>query len=175
MLVSVLVKRARPGPERRGLVRADGVDCYHMRAARLSANGNRKSYWYDFTVRGRRHRVSTHETKSVKALKIASLKLAGVPAAKREPSAGLVGVHQPTPSPWYEFTPFTHRYRRCARRNRSSDPHQPGPAGQLWQSTLRERFRFDPPGGQSSIATTPTTPPSLSSDGVKQTGEDLIV
>ena len=35
-----------------------------------------KFYWYDFTVRGRRYRGSTQETKSVKALKIASLKLA---------------------------------------------------------------------------------------------------
>ena len=33
-----------------------------------------KFYWYDFTVRGRRHRASTQETKSVRALKIASLK-----------------------------------------------------------------------------------------------------
>ena len=35
-----------------------------------------KFYWYDFTVRGHRYRASTQETKSVKALKIASLKLA---------------------------------------------------------------------------------------------------
>jgi len=35
-------------------------------------------YWYDFTVRGRRHRGSTQETKSVRALQMASLKLASV-------------------------------------------------------------------------------------------------
>ena len=35
-------------------------------------------YWYDFTVRGRRYRASTQETKSVRALQIASLKLASV-------------------------------------------------------------------------------------------------
>ena len=35
-------------------------------------------YWYDFTVRGRRYRASTKETKSLKALRIASLKLASV-------------------------------------------------------------------------------------------------
>jgi integrase len=35
-----------------------------------------KFYWYDFTVRGRRYRGSTQETKSVRALQIASLKLA---------------------------------------------------------------------------------------------------
>jgi len=35
-------------------------------------------YWYDFTVRGRRYRASTQETKSVRALRIASLKLASV-------------------------------------------------------------------------------------------------
>ena len=34
-----------------------------------------KFYWYDFTVRGCRYRASTQETKSVRALKIASLKL----------------------------------------------------------------------------------------------------
>ena len=35
-----------------------------------------KFYWYDFTVRGRRYRASTQETKSVRALRMASLKLA---------------------------------------------------------------------------------------------------
>jgi hypothetical protein len=37
-----------------------------------------KFYWYDFTVRGRRYRASTQETKSVMALQTASLKLAAV-------------------------------------------------------------------------------------------------
>lgn len=37
-----------------------------------------KFYWYDFTVRGRRYRASTQETKSIRALQIASLKLASV-------------------------------------------------------------------------------------------------
>ena len=37
-----------------------------------------KFYWYDFTVRGRRYRGSTQETKSVRALKVASLKLASM-------------------------------------------------------------------------------------------------
>ena len=33
---------------------------------------------YDFTVRGRRYRGSTQETKSVRAVKVASVKLASV-------------------------------------------------------------------------------------------------
>ena len=37
-----------------------------------------KFYWYDFTVRGRRYRGSTQETKSVRTPKTASLKLASV-------------------------------------------------------------------------------------------------
>ena len=37
-----------------------------------------KFYWYDFTVRGRRYRASTQETKSARAQQIASLKLASV-------------------------------------------------------------------------------------------------
>jgi hypothetical protein len=37
-----------------------------------------KFYCYDFTVRGRRYRGSTQETKSVRALQVASLKLASV-------------------------------------------------------------------------------------------------
>jgi integrase len=37
-----------------------------------------KFYWCDFTVQGRRYRASTQETKSVRALKIASLRLASV-------------------------------------------------------------------------------------------------
>jgi integrase len=35
-----------------------------------------KFYWYDFTVRGQRHRGSTQESKAVRAAKVASLKLA---------------------------------------------------------------------------------------------------
>jgi len=37
-----------------------------------------KFYWYDFAVRGHRYRGSTQETKSVRALQAASLKLASV-------------------------------------------------------------------------------------------------
>jgi integrase len=37
-----------------------------------------KFYWYDFTVRGCRYRASTQETKSARALKVASLTLASV-------------------------------------------------------------------------------------------------
>jgi len=37
-----------------------------------------KFYWYDFTVRGHRYRGSTQETKSVRAVKAACLKLASV-------------------------------------------------------------------------------------------------
>jgi hypothetical protein len=35
-------------------------------------------YWYDFTVRGRRYRASTQETKSVRAVQVASLKPASL-------------------------------------------------------------------------------------------------
>ena len=37
-----------------------------------------KFYWYDFTVQGHRYRGSTQETRSVRAVKTASLKLASV-------------------------------------------------------------------------------------------------
>jgi len=37
-----------------------------------------KFYWYDFTIRGRRYRGSTQETKAPRATKAASLKLADV-------------------------------------------------------------------------------------------------
>jgi integrase len=45
---------------------------------KLFKKPNSKFYWYDFTVRGRRYRGSTQETKSVRAVKVASLKLASV-------------------------------------------------------------------------------------------------
>jgi hypothetical protein len=45
---------------------------------KLFKKAKSKFYWYDFTVRGRRYRGSTQETKSVRALKAASLKLASV-------------------------------------------------------------------------------------------------
>src|SRR5713101_5910773 len=37
-----------------------------------------KFYWYDFTVRGRRYRGSTGETRAVRASKVAGLKLARI-------------------------------------------------------------------------------------------------
>jgi hypothetical protein len=37
-----------------------------------------KFHWYDFTVRGQRYRGSTQQTKSVRALQVANLKLASV-------------------------------------------------------------------------------------------------
>ena len=43
---------------------------------RLFKKTNSRFYWYDFTVRGCRYRGSTQETKSVRALQVASLKLA---------------------------------------------------------------------------------------------------
>src|SRR5215472_8421742 len=54
-----------------------------VRAARrklvkLFRKPNSRFYWYDFTVRGRRYRGSTQETKSARAAKAASLKLASV-------------------------------------------------------------------------------------------------
>src|SRR5262249_7439911 len=54
-----------------------------VRAARrklvkLFKKPNSKFYWYDFTVRGRRYRGSTLQTKSVTAQQAASLKLASV-------------------------------------------------------------------------------------------------
>jgi len=45
---------------------------------KLFKKPNSKFYWYDFTVRGRRYRASTQEMKSVRALQVASLKLASV-------------------------------------------------------------------------------------------------
>ena len=45
---------------------------------KLFTKPNSKFYWYDFTVRGFRYRGSTQETKSVRALQVASLKLASV-------------------------------------------------------------------------------------------------
>jgi hypothetical protein len=45
---------------------------------KLFKKANSKFYWFDFTVRGRRYRGSTQETRSVRALNAASLKLASV-------------------------------------------------------------------------------------------------
>lgn len=43
---------------------------------KLFRKAKSKFYWYDFTVRGHRYRGSTQETKSLRAFKVASLKLA---------------------------------------------------------------------------------------------------
>jgi hypothetical protein len=45
---------------------------------KLFRKPNSKFYWYDFTVRGSRYRGSTQETKSIRALQVASLRLASV-------------------------------------------------------------------------------------------------
>ena len=45
---------------------------------KLFRKPNSRFYWYDFTVHGRRYRGSTQETKSGRAVKAASLKLASV-------------------------------------------------------------------------------------------------
>jgi hypothetical protein len=45
---------------------------------KLFRKAKSKFYWYDFTVRGRRHRGSTQETKPDRASKVAGLKLAQV-------------------------------------------------------------------------------------------------
>lgn len=45
---------------------------------KLFRKSTSKFYWYDFTMRGRRYRGSTQETKAVRASKVAGLKLAQV-------------------------------------------------------------------------------------------------
>src|SRR6201987_2462043 len=57
-------------------IRVTSVRAARRKLVKLFRKPNSKFYWYDFTVRGRRYRASTEETKSVRALKIASLKLA---------------------------------------------------------------------------------------------------
>src|SRR5260370_28731672 len=59
-------------------MRVASVRAARRKLVKLFKKPKSKFYWYDFTVRGRRYRASTHETKSVRALKIASLKLASV-------------------------------------------------------------------------------------------------
>ena len=58
--------------------RVASVRAARRKLVKLFRKPNSKFYWYDFTVRGRRHRGSTQETRSVRAQKVASLKLASV-------------------------------------------------------------------------------------------------
>jgi len=59
-------------------MRVASVRAARRKLVKLFEKPKSKFYWYDFTVRGRRYRASTPETKSVRALQIASLKLASV-------------------------------------------------------------------------------------------------
>ena len=64
-----------------------------MRAARrelvkLFRKPNSKFYWYDFTVRGRRYRASTQETKSARAAKAAKLEIGLSDRRHRSTGAG---------------------------------------------------------------------------------------
>src|SRR5262250_2468076 len=59
-------------------IRVASVRAARRKLVKLFKKPKSKFYWYDLTVRGRRYRASTQETKSVRALKIASLKLASV-------------------------------------------------------------------------------------------------
>jgi hypothetical protein len=57
-------------------MRVASVRAARRKLVKLFKKSNSKFYWYDFTVRGCRYRGSTQETKSVRALQIASLRLA---------------------------------------------------------------------------------------------------
>src|SRR5215469_12162902 len=59
-------------------MRVASVRAARRKLVKLFKKPKSKFYWYDFTVRSRRYRGSTQETKSVRALKIAILKLASV-------------------------------------------------------------------------------------------------
>jgi hypothetical protein len=56
--------------------RVASVRAARKKLVKLFRKAKSKFYWYDFTVRVRRYRGSTQETKSVRALRVASLKLA---------------------------------------------------------------------------------------------------
>src|ERR1700747_2640278 len=58
--------------------RVASVRAARRKLVKLFKKPKSKFFWYDFTVRGCRYRASTQETKSVRALQIASLKLAAV-------------------------------------------------------------------------------------------------
>src|SRR3974390_3335010 len=62
-------------------MRVASVRAARRKLVKLFKTPKSKFYWYDFTVRGRRYRASTQETKAARAGKIAGLKLA---AACRE-------------------------------------------------------------------------------------------
>jgi hypothetical protein len=57
-------------------MRVASVRAARTKLVKLFKKPNSKFYWYDFTARGGRYRGSTQETKSVRALQVASLKLA---------------------------------------------------------------------------------------------------
>ena len=59
-------------------MRVASVRAARRKLVKLFKKPKSRFYWYDFTVRGRRYRASTQETKSVRALPVASLKLASV-------------------------------------------------------------------------------------------------
>ena len=59
-------------------MRVTSVRAARRKLVKLFRKPNSKFFWYDFTVRGSRYRGSTEETKSVRALQVASLKLASV-------------------------------------------------------------------------------------------------
>src|SRR5262252_5994901 len=59
-------------------MRVASVRVARRKLVKLFRKPNSRFYWYDFTVRGRRYRGSTQETKSAKAAKAASLRLASV-------------------------------------------------------------------------------------------------
>jgi integrase len=59
-------------------MRVASVRAARRKLVKLFKKPKSRFYWYDFTVRGRRYRASTQEPKSVRALQVASLKLASV-------------------------------------------------------------------------------------------------
>jgi hypothetical protein len=59
-------------------MRVASVRAARRKLVKMFKKPNSKFYWYDFMVRGHRYRGSTQETKSVRAVKPASLKLVSV-------------------------------------------------------------------------------------------------
>src|SRR6201993_5413835 len=57
-------------------MRVASVRAARRKLVKLFRKPKSKFYWYDFTVRGSRYRGSTQETKSVRAMQVAALRMA---------------------------------------------------------------------------------------------------
>jgi hypothetical protein len=125
-------------------MRVASVRAARRKLVKLSKKRKSKFYWYDFTVRGRRYRASTQETKSVRALQVASLKLASV-MERTDPLPTKPAVFREFADrflEWVNESRLEEKTRKFYRNDEAERKLMIGATACSWRPRTRELFLF---------------------------------